>query len=292
MPIHHFTFPFMQNLLLSLTMPFPISCKIISLFLFIFHTCANELNIFEPGTQVDTILSQDNLAVSAGSTTATFDGITDNALQQNDQHPSNPNPLLLASENPDCAASSSNIMQSPAGRRRFRMRSKRDGDSNGGEACEWQEFKDDGPGTTTPDDEQLRGKRRRPNPGIAIPGRKLGPVGPLMNPEPITNPEPAPYKLDKNPDPQKCPFGEQNIPVCYPKVAPSPINPALFLSPCRTGEWYRSLSSLYELENLFRLCGSDWSTTVSKLPANRPFAWKKKKKEQKHRIKYNIYITH
>ena len=237
MPIHHLTFPFMQNLLKSLTMPFSILCTIISLFLLIFHTCADELNIFEPGTQVDTILSQDNnFAVSAGSTTATFNGITDNALQQHDQHPSNPNSLLLASENPDCAASSSNIIQSPTGRRKFRMRSKRDGDSNGGEACEWQEFKDDGPGTTTPDDEQLRGKRRRPRPGYVNPGRELSPVGPLKDPEPLPNPEPAPYKLDGNPDPQKCRFGQQNIPVCYPKVAPSPTNPALILSPCRTGE--------------------------------------------------------
>lgn len=252
-------------------MPFSISCKTISLFLLIFHTCANELNIFEPGTQVDTILSQDNnLAVSAGSTTATFEGITDDALQQHDQHPSDPNPLLLASENPDCAASSSKTTQSPAGRRRSRSRSKRDGGGNGGEACEWQEFKDNGPGTTTtPDDQQLRGKRRRPKPGYINPARGPAPLGPLNSPEPFTNLRPAPYKLDREPDPQKCPFGNQNIPVCYPKVARTQTNPALVLSPCRTGELYLSLSSLYELQNLFRLCSSDWATTVSKLPTNR-----------------------
>lgn len=261
-----------------------ISCKTISLFLLIFHTCANELNIFEPGTQVDTILSQDNnLAVSAGSTTATFEGITDDALQQHDQHPSDPNPLLLASKNPNCAASSSNTIQSPAGRRRrrSRMRSKRDGGGNGGDACEWQ----DGPGTTTtPDDQQIRGKKRRPKPGYISPAIGPGLLGPLNNPEPFTKLRPAPYKLDREPDPQKCPFGQQNIPVCYPKVAPTPINPALVLSPCRTGELYISLSSLYELQDLFRLCSSDWGYHCFCFQAasqQMPFL---KKREKKNKI--------
>lgn len=220
-------------------MPFSISCKAISLFLLIFHTCANELNVFQPGTQVNTVLSQDNnLAVSAGSTTTTFEGITDDASEQHIQDPSNPDLLPLASENPDCAASSSNIIQSPAGRRRSRMRSKRDGgDGNRGASCEWQEFKDDGTETTTtPDDDQLRGKRRRPKPGAANPGRGPGPTGPLSNPDQFNNLEPAPYKLDMKPNTWKCPFGQQNIPVCYPKVARQPSNPALVLSPCRTGK--------------------------------------------------------
>ncbi|MCJ1348870.1 hypothetical protein MMC31_007103, partial [Peltigera leucophlebia] len=182
-------------------MAFSISCKTISLLLFIVHICANELNVLEPGTQVDTILSQDdNLAFSAGSTTATSEDMADDTLQQDDQHPSNPNPLLVASENPDCAASSSNIIQSPAGRRRSRMRYKRDGGDNGGAVCQWQEFKEGDPETTTtPDDEQLRGKRRRPKPK---PGRDPGTVGPLNNPEPLNNLEPTPYKLDRKADPQ------------------------------------------------------------------------------------------
>lgn len=208
-------------------MPFSISCKSIPLLLFIVQTCANELNVLELGTQVDSILSQDiNLPTFDGST-ATFEDIADGALQQHDQHPSNLNPLL------DCAASSSNIIQSPTGRKMRRMRYKRGGGGDGGAVCQWQEFREDGPETTTiPEDERLRGKRRRPKPS---PGRDPGPIGPINNPEQPNNLEPAPYKLDRKADPQKCPFGQQNIPVCYPKVAIPQNNPALMLSPCRTG---------------------------------------------------------
>lgn len=205
-------------------MPFSILCKTISLLLLIVLTCANELGVFEPGTQVVTISSQDNLAASAGSTTS--GSITDDALQH-DQDPSNPDLLLLASENPDCAASS-NMIQSP-GRRRRKSRFKRD-DNRG--VCEWQE-------TTPNNDDQLRGRRRRPKPGNA---KEPGSVGPLRNPERATNHlEPAPYNIDGKPNPQKCPFGNQNIPICYPKVALPQNNPALMLSPCRTGKRYLSL---------------------------------------------------
>lgn len=235
-------------------MPILILCKTISLFVLIYHTRADELNVFgEPGTS-----SQDNnLALSAGSTTTLFEGITDaDALQQHGQDPSNPDVLLLASEIPDCAASSSNIIHSPAERRKIkRWRIRRSGGNDGG-VCEWQEFKDDGPETTTtPEDDQQqpRGKRRRPKPGVAKPGRDPGQVGPLLNPEPLPNLEPAPYKLDKKPNPQKCPYGQQNIPICYPKVAPPQDDPALFLSPCRTGKCDISLYTLKERENLLRV---------------------------------------
>lgn len=232
-------------------MEFSILCKTISLFLFIFHTRADELNVFpEPGTQEDTTSTQgNNLALSATSptTTALFQGITDaDALQQHDQDQSNQDVLLLASENPDCAASSSSIIHSPAGRSKTkRLRFKRSGAKEEG-LCEWQEFKDDGSETTTtpPEDYQLRGKRRRPKPGVVNPGIEPVPVGPLMNPGQFFNPELAPYKVDKKPNPQKCPFGQQNIPVCYPKVAPPQIDPALILSPCRTGKCDISLYTL------------------------------------------------
>lgn len=221
-------------------MRFSIFCKTISLFALILHTRANGLSVFrEPGTQVDTTSSQDNnLALPYSSTTKLFEGIPEvDALQQHDQDPSDSDFLLLASENPDCAASSSNIIHSPAGRRKIkRLRFKRSGGKDG-EVCEWQEFNNDSPETTTPgDDQQLRGKRRRPEPGIANPERYLGPM------EPLSNLKPAPYKLDSKPNPQKCPYGQQNIPVCYPKVAPPQENPALFLSPCRTGKHDLSLS--------------------------------------------------
>lgn len=222
-------------------MAFSISCKIIRLLLFIVHICANELNL-EPGTQVDTILSQDNnLAIPAGSATATSENMADYALQQHDQHSSNPDPLLLASENPDCTASTSNIIQSSA-RRRSIMRYKRAGVGNEAAVCEWQEFKEDVPETTTtPDDEQVRGKRRRPNPP---PWRDPGTIGPLNIPELFKILAPAPYKLHRKADPQKCPFGPQNIPVCYPKKAIPQLNPALVLSPCRIGKCDMYLSPL------------------------------------------------
>lgn len=235
---HHFTF---QDLLGLITMSFSILCKTISLLVLIFYTGANELSVFrEPRTQVVTTSSQDNnLALPAGSksTTATlFEGFTDaDVLQQHDQDPSNPDVLLLASENPDCAASSSSIIQSPAGKRKIkRLRFKRSGEA----VCEWQEFKDNGPSTTTtPEvDQQPSGKRRRPKPGVAVPGRNPGPIGPLLNPEQLPNQGPAPYKLDGKSNPQKCPFGQQNIPVCYPKVASPQGDPALILSPCRIGK--------------------------------------------------------
>lgn len=192
----------------------------------IFHTRANELNVFrEPGTQVATTSSQDNnLALPAGSASAAttlFEGITDaDFLQHHDQDPSNPDVLLLASENPDCAASSSKIIHSPAGKRKTkRLRFKRSGGSDGG-VCEWQEFKDDGPGTTTttPEvDQQLSGGRRRPKPGVVKPGRDPGPIGSLLNPEQLPNLGPAPYKLDGKSNPQKCPFEQQNIPFAPQK---------------------------------------------------------------------------
>lgn len=230
-------------------MPFSIFCKTISLFVLIFYTGANELNIFrEPGIQVVTTSFQDNnLALPAGPTSATstlIEDVTDaEILQQHYQDPSNPDVLLLASENPDCAASSSNIIHSPAGKRRLkRLRVKR----SGGGVCEWQEFKDDSPGTTTtPEvDQQLSGKRRRPKPGVANPGRDAGPIGPLLNPEQQPNLGPAPYKLDSKSNSQKCPFGQQNIPVCYPKASPPQNDLALFLSPCRIGKCDISLCTL------------------------------------------------
>lgn len=232
-------------------MPFAILCKTISLFVLIFYTGANELDVFrEPRTQLATTSSQDNnLALPAGSTlssttTTVFEGITDaDVLQQDDQDPSNPDVLLLASENPDCATSSSNIIHSPAGKRKIkRLRFKR----SGGEVCEWQEFKVDGPGTTTtPEvDQQLSGKRRRPKPGFANPGRDPGPIGPLLNPEQLPNLGPAPHKLYGKSNLQKCPFGQQNIPVCYPKGASPPNDPALILSPCRIGKCDISLCTL------------------------------------------------
>lgn len=231
-------------------MAFSFSCKTIRLLLFIVHICANELNVLEPGTQVDPILFQDNnLAISAGSATATSENMADYALQQHDQNPSNPNPLLLASENPDCAASSSNIIQSFAGRRRSRMRYKRGDGGNGAAVCEWQEFKEGSPETTTtPDDEQIRGKRRRPKPA---PWRDPGTVGPLNIPDRLNNLAPTPYKLHRKADPQKCPFGQQNIPVCYPKVAIPQLNPALILSPCRIGKCDISLSPLLTSVRIF-----------------------------------------
>lgn len=238
-------------------MSFSILCKTISLFVLIFYTGANELNVLrEPRTQVVTTSSQDNnLALPAGSTSATstlIEGVTDaEVLQQHDQDPSNPDVLLLASENPDCAASSSNIIHSPAGKRKIkRLRAKR---SDGG-VCEWQEFKDDSPGTTTtPEvDQRLSGKRRRPKPGVAKPGRDVGPIGPLLNPEQPSNLGPAPYKLDSKSNPQKCPFGQQNIPVCYPKAGPPQNDPALFLSPCRIGKCNISLCTLWSVRTFCR----------------------------------------
>lgn len=217
-------------------MAFSISCKIIRLLLFIVHICANELNLLEPGTQVDTILSQDNnLAIPAGSATATSENMADYALQQHDQHSSNPDPLLLASENTDCTASTSNIIQSSARRRSI--------------ICEWQEFKEDVPETTTtPDDEHVRGKRRRPNPP---PWRDPGTIGPLNIPESFNILAPAPYKLHRKADPQQCPFGPQNIPVCYPKKAIPQLNPALILSPCRIGKCDIYLSPLLTNVRIF-----------------------------------------
>lgn len=232
-------------------MPFSILYKTISLFVLIFYTGANELNVFrEPRTQVVTTSSQDNnLALPAGSistitTTTAFEGITDaDVLQQHDQDPSNPDDLLLASVDPDCAASSSNIIHSSAGKRKIkRLRFKR----SGGGVCEWQEFKVDGPGrTTTPEvDQQLSGKRRRPKPGVAKPGRVPGPIGPVLNPEQLPNLGPVPHKLYGKSDPQKCPFGQQSIPICYPKGAIQPNDPALILSPCRIGKCDISLCTL------------------------------------------------
>lgn len=222
-------------------MAFSISCTIIRLLFFTVYIFANELNVLEPGKQVYPILSQDNIpAIFAGSATTTSENMVDYALQQDDQHPSNPNSLLLANENPDCAASSSNIIQSSTGRR-SRMRYKRGGSGNGA-VCEWQEFKEDSPETsTTPDDEQLRGKRRRPTPR---PSRDSGNVGPLNIPGILNNIAPAPYKLNRDADPQQCPFGAQNIPVCYPKVAIPRDNPALIISPCRIGKCDIFLSPL------------------------------------------------
>lgn len=245
--LHHFTIT--QDLLGLTTMSFSILCKTISLLVLIFYTGANELNVFrEPRTQVVTTSSQDdNLALPAGSTSTTtttlFEGSTTDAdvLQQHDQDPSNPDVLLLTSVNPDCAASSSDIVHSPAGKRKIkRLRFKR----SGGPVCEWQEFKDDSPSTTTttPEvDQQPSGKRRRPKPGVVIPGRDPGPIGPLLNPEQFPDLAPAPYKLDGKSNPQKCPFGQQNIPVCYPKAASPQGDPALFLSPCRIGKCNISL---------------------------------------------------
>lgn len=225
----------------------------------IFHTRANELSDFrEPGTQIATTSSGDNNlalpASSASATTTLFEGITDaDFLQHYDQDLSNPDVLLLASENPGCAASSSKIIHSPTGKRKIkRLRFKRSGGSDEG-VCEWQEFKDDGPGTTTttPEvDQQLSGKKRRPKPGSVKPGRDAGPIGPLLNPEQLPNLRPAPYKLDGISNPQKCPFGQQNIPICYPKAAPPQDDPALILSPCRIGTCDISLCSLWERENL------------------------------------------
>lgn len=231
-------------------MAFSISCMIIRLLLLTVHICANELNVLEPGTQVYPILPQDNNpAISAGSATATSENMVDYALQQHDQHPSKPNPLLLANENPDCTASPrSNIIQSSAGRS-SRMRYKRGGGSNVAAVCEWHEFNEDSPETTTtPDDEQLRGKRRRPKPS---PTRDPGKVGPLKNPDKLDNLAPAPYKLHREADPQQCPFGEQNIPVCYPKVAIPLPNPALIISPCRIGKCDKFLSPLLMSVRIF-----------------------------------------
>lgn len=230
-------------------MAISISCKIIRLLLFIVHICANELNVLETGTQVDPILPQDNnLAIPAGPATATPESMADYSLQQHEQHSSNSNPLLLASENPDCVASSSNIIQSSAGKRSI-MRYKRAGGGNGAAVCEWQESKEDSPEkTTTPDDEQLRGKRRRPK---TPPWRDPGTIGPLNIPELFNILAPAPYKLHRKADPQKCPFGPQNIPVCYPKLAIPQLNPALILSPCRIGKCDISLSPLLTSVRIF-----------------------------------------
>lgn len=239
-------------------MPFSIFCKTISLFVLIFYTGANELNVFrEPGTQVVTTSSQDNnLVLPAGPTSAALtliEGVTDAEIlqQQHDQDPSIPDVLLLASENPDCATSSSNIIYSPAGKRKMkRLRVKR---SDGG-VCEWQEFKDDSSGTTTTPEVDLRnsGKRRRPKPGVANPGREVGPIGPLLNPEQQPNLGPAPYKLDSKSNPQKCPFGQQNIPICYPKAGPPQNDPALFLSPCRIGKCDISLCTHWSVRTFCR----------------------------------------
>lgn len=231
-------------------MAISISCNIIRLLLFTVHIVANELNVLEPGTQVYPILSQDNIpAISTGSATASSENMVDYALQQDYQHSSNPNPLLLANENLDCAASSSNIIQ-PSAERRIRMRYKRGGGGNGAAVCEWQEFKEDSPETTTTtaDDVQLRGKKRRPKPR---PSRDPGQVGPLKIPDILNNLAPAPYKINRDADPQQCPFGDQNIPVCYPKEAIPQDNPALIISPCRIGKFYISLSPLLTSVRIF-----------------------------------------
>lgn len=272
-------------------MAFSISCKIIRLLLFIVHVCANELNVLEPGTQVDPILSQDNnLAISAGSATATSENMADYALH--DQHSSNPNPPLLANENPDCAASSSNIIQSSAGRR-SRMRYKRGGGGgNGAAVCEWQEFKEDGPETTTtttPGDEQLRGKRRRPKPP---PWRDPGKIGPLKLPELFNILAPAPYKLHTKADPQKCPFGPQNIPVCYPKVAIPQLNPALILSPCRIGKCHLYLSPRLTSMKIFSHLWLDgqppFQTANRSFPRTKVFPPPSQKKQKKGNIYYSL----